>query len=155
MIIRPLSDSGIYKRCFSYLCEYCLSNEFSKCLYINHETFRDNLAVIKPQWDVLKKKKELIKKRVKKNAQNIDSNDSEEKIEYVQTGASSFIKLNSINVIRTGDDFPYYLVKLKKDSFLTDGNTKDDCGKTFPPMTKVTVGHYYEYFKSKRVTYII
>ena len=50
-------------------------------------------------------------------------------------------------MFRTGDDFPYYFVKLKKDPFLTDGNTKDDCGQTFPPMTKVIVGHYYEHFK--------
>ena len=30
LINQPLSDSGVYKQCFSCLCEYCLSNEFSK-----------------------------------------------------------------------------------------------------------------------------
>ena len=48
--------SGVYKRCFSCLCEYCLSNEFSKYLCIDHETFRENPALIKPQWHILKKK---------------------------------------------------------------------------------------------------
>ena len=50
-------------------------------------------------------------------------------------------------MIRTGDDFPYYLVKLKKDLYLTDSNIKDDYGQIFPPMTKVIVRNYYEHFK--------
>ena len=55
-INQPLSDSGIFKRCFSCLCECCLSNKFRKCLYIDHETFREKPALIKPQYF---KKKEL------------------------------------------------------------------------------------------------
>ena len=50
-------------------------------------------------------------------------------------------------MIRTSDDFPNYLVKLKKDSFLTDSNTKDDYGQTFPLMTKIIVYNYYEHLK--------
>ena len=50
-------------------------------------------------------------------------------------------------MIRTDDDFPYYLVKLRKDLFLTDSNVKDDYGQTFLPMTKVIAGNYYEHFK--------
>ena len=68
-------------------------------------------------------------------------------IEYDETEASAFVKQNDITVIRDIDDFPYHIVKLKKDPFLIDGNTKDDYVQTFPPMTKVIVGHYYEHFK--------
>ena len=94
-----------------------------------------------------------LKKRVKKNAQNIndssedDSSDSEKEIEYDETETSSLVKCNDIAVIQTSDDFPYYLVKLKKDLFLTDSNTKDDHGQTFPTMIKIIVGNYYEHFK--------
>ena len=31
LINQPYLESGVCKQCFSYLCEYCLSNEFSKC----------------------------------------------------------------------------------------------------------------------------
>ena len=52
LINQPLSYSGVYKRCFSCLYEYCLNNVFSKCLNIDHETFRENRALIKPQWRI-------------------------------------------------------------------------------------------------------
>ena len=78
---------------------------------------------------------------------NDGSNDIEEEIEYDETEASSLVKCNDIVVIQTGDNFPYYLVKLKEDPFLTDSNIEDDYGETFPSMTKVILGNYYEYFK--------
>ena len=53
-------------------------------------------------------------------------------------------------MIRTGDDFPYYLVKLKKDLFLTDSNIKDGYGQTFHARTKVIVGNYNEHFKQAK-----
>ena len=56
LIKQPLSDSGVHKWRFSCLCEYCLSNEFSKCLYIDRETFREDPALVKPQWHIFKKK---------------------------------------------------------------------------------------------------
>ena len=43
LINQPLLDSGVYKQWFSCLCEYCLSNEFSKRLYI------ENPALLKLQ----------------------------------------------------------------------------------------------------------
>ena len=57
-------------------------------------------------------------------------------------------------MIRDIDDFPYHIVKLKKDPFLIDGNTKDDYVQTFPPMTKVLLVIIMSILsKSKRVTY--
>ena len=131
------------KRYFSCFCEYLLSNEFSKCLYIDHQTFRENSALIKLQWQILKK-------GVKKNVQNVESNDSSEddssdsdkEIEYYENETCSLVKCNDIAVIWTCDDFPYYIVKLKKDPFLTDSKIKDDYGQIFTPMTKVIVGHH-------------
>ena len=75
-------------------------------------------------------------------------------IEYDETEASAFVKQNDITVIRDIDDFPYHIVKLKKDPFLIDGNTKDDYVQTFPPMTKVLLVIIMSILsKSKRVTY--
>ena len=90
-------------------------------------------------WHLLNLNGTYFKKGDEKNAQNIESNDiseddsrdSEEEIEY-ETKASLLVKCNDIAVIQTGDDFPYYLVKLKKDLFLTDSNTKVDYSQTFP-----------------------
>ena len=76
LIIQPLSDSGVYKQCFSCLCEYCLSNEFSKCLYIDHETFREN-PVLNRQWHI-----------ENNDSNEDDSSDNEKEIEYDETEVS-------------------------------------------------------------------
>ena len=49
-------------------------------------------------------------------------------------------------MIRNGDVFQYYLVKLKKKSFLTV-ILKVAVVTPFPPMTKIIVVNYYWYFK--------
>ena len=121
-----MTDSRVFKGYCSYLCEYCFSNESSKCLYIDHETFSENAGLVKPQWYIFKK--------VKVNA------------EYDETEASSLVKSSDIAVTWTGDDLTYNLVKLENDLFLTEGNTKDDYGQTFFSMTKVIGGHYYKRF---------
>ena len=56
----------------------------------------------------------------------------------------------------TGDHFPYYLVKLKKDPFLTDSNTKDDYGQTFAQWQKLLLVIIMSILNMlKWVTYII
>lgn len=64
-----------------------------------------------------------------------------------ETEASSLVKCNDTTVIRNGDVFQYYLVKLKKNPFLRDSDTKYGHGYTFPPMTKIIVVNYYWHFK--------
>ena len=79
-------------------------------------------------------------KGLKKNAKNIESNDSneddssgsEEEIEYDETQPSSHLKCNDIAVIRTGNDFPYYFLKLNKNPFLTNGMLKMTVVRHFP-----------------------
>ena len=127
-----MTDSRVFKGYCSYLCEYCFSNESSKCLYIDHETFSENAGLVKPQWYIFKK--------VKVNA------------EYDETEASSLVKSSDIAVTWTGDDLTYNLVKLENDLFLTEGNTKDDYGQTFFSMTKVMVVIITSVlYKSKRI----
>ena len=41
----------------------------------------------------------------------------------------------------------YTSSEIKERPIPEDSNTKDDYVQTFPPITKIIVGNYYEYFK--------
>ena len=49
-----------------------------------------------------------------------------------------------IAVIKTGDDHPYYLLKLTKDPYKTTSLTTDGYGHEFPPLHRVVEGNYLE-----------
>ena len=125
MINQPFLDSGVYERQFSCLGEYFVRNEFSKYLYIDHETELIQ-RLLNPKGIFFKKKtKQMELKRMLKIIESNDSSEedstqSEEKIEHNETEASSLVKCNDIAVIEP--------VKLKKNPFLTDCNIKDDYG---------------------------
>ena len=114
-----------------------------------------NIQQVKPVWEVFKKKGE--KSERARNESNDDSSSSEDSTsesegenQYEDTETSCIVKCSYVAVIRTGDKFPYYLVKLTKDPFFTNKCIKDDYGHFIPANTKVIEGHYYEVFKDKR-----
>ena len=121
MINQPFLDSGVYKRQFSCF----VRNEFSKYLYIDHETELIQRLLNPKSIFFKKKQKQMELKRMLKIIESNDSSEedstqSEEKIEHNETEASSLVKCNDIAVIEP--------VKLKKNPFLTDCNIKDDYG---------------------------
>ena len=54
-----------------------------------------------------------------------------------ETEASKLIQEGDIAVIKTGDDHPYYLLKLTKDPYETMSFTTDGYGHEFPPLHHV------------------
>ena len=57
------------------------------------------------------------------------------------------LKLPSdIAVIKTGDDYAYYLLKLTSSPYETESEVTDDYSHTFPPFHRVVEGNYLEVF---------
>ena len=46
--------------------------------------------------------------------------------------------------IKTGDNYPYYLLKLKKDPYVMEDVVSDDYGHVFLPSRRAVEGHYFE-----------
>ena len=68
----------------------------------------------------------------------------------MESEASKLIQNGDIAVIKTGDDHPYYLLKLTKESYETEELVKDDYGHDFPPQHRVVEGHYLEIHKTNK-----
>ena len=90
------------------------------------------------------------KKKEDSDSELCDLNEEEE-IEweemYTETEAAKFIETGDIAVIKTGDDHPYYLLRLTASPFMTEASMKDDYNHTFPPYHRVVIGHYLEVHK--------
>ena len=55
-----------------------------------------------------------------------------------------------IAVIKTGDDHPYYLLKLTKDPYETQETITDSYNHKFPPYHRVIVGNYLQFQKEQK-----
>ena len=66
---------------------------------------------------------------------------------YSLKQAAKFIIKGDIAVIKTGDDHPYYLLKLTSSPYETVSEITDDYRHTFPPYHRVVEGNYLEVFK--------
>ena len=47
-------------------------------------------------------------------------------------------------IVKAGDDYLYYLVKLIFDPFATESETKDYYNHTYPPEHKIVIGNYLD-----------
>ena len=47
-------------------------------------------------------------------------------------------------IVKTDDDYAYYLIKCTCDPFATDSETKDYYNHTYPPEHKIVVGNYLD-----------
>ena len=108
-----------------------------------------------PIWHTFKEKGErsaIVRKD--KDKKSISSKDSaserEEEIDYKETEASCNVKCHDVAIVCTGDGFPYYLVKLRKDPFTTTECVKDDYGHYILANTKTIEGNYYKIFKGTK-----
>ena len=68
----------------------------------------------------------------------------EEEWEWKETEAAQLIEKGDIAVIKTGDDYPYYLLKLTDPPFVTTDNVVDDYNHEFPANHRVVKGNYLE-----------
>ena len=72
------------------------------------------------------------------------------KFEYFKSEASKLILKGDIAVIKTGDDHPYYLLKLTKDPYETQETITDSYNHKFPPYHRVLEGNYLELHKEQK-----
>ena len=75
--------------------------------------------------------------------------------EYLESNASKIIVSGDIAFIKTGDNHPYYLLKLTKDPYVTEGVVSDDYGEVVFPSWKVVEGHCLEIHKNINDGYIL
>ena len=78
------------------------------------------------------------------------ASESEEEIDYEETEASCIVKCHDVAVVCTGDGFPYYLVKVSRDPFITTECVKDDYGHYILTNKEVIEGNYYKIFKETK-----
>ena len=84
------------------------------------------------------------------NEGDLNSEEKDElESEYTETEALKYIQINDIAVIKTGDNHPYYLLKLTSSPYVTTDEIQNDYGHIFPPQHKVMEGHYLEEHKIK------
>ena len=84
--------------------------------------------------------------------EDISDNEFDEldEIEYFESEASKLILKGDIAVIKTGDDHPYYLLKLTKDPYETQETITDSYNHKFPPYHRVIEGNYLELHKEQK-----
>ena len=64
---------------------------------------------------------------------------------FIETETSKHIQEDDVAVIKTGDDHPYYLLKVTS-FFKTKAETRGDYRHTFPPGHRVVEGHDLEIY---------
>ena len=79
-----------------------------------------------------------------------DEFDELDEIEYFESEASKLILKGDIAVIKTGDDHPYYLLKLTKDPYETQETITDSYNHKFPPYHRVIEGNYLKLHKEQK-----
>ena len=72
------------------------------------------------------------------------------KFEYFKSEASKLILKGDIAVIKTGDDHPYYLLKLRKDLYETQEIITDSYNHKSPLYHRVIQGNYQELHKEQK-----
>ena len=84
-------------------------------------------------------------------ANELDEEEAEEwEEDYIETEASKFIQGGDIAVIKTGDDFQYYLFKLISTPFELQEQTTDHYNHKFPPFHRVVEENYLEVHRNKQ-----
>ena len=64
--------------------------------------------------------------------------------------APRLIQEGDIAVIKTGDDHPYYPLKLLRDAFETEATISHDYNHEFPSFLRMVEGNYFELHKSRK-----
>ena len=97
------------------------------------------------------------RRKKRRKTEDEDSNDGDldedevrerDEEDYIESDASKVMVQGDIVVIKTSDDYPYYLLQLTDDPFETENIVSDDYGHFFPPNHRVMKGHYLEIHKN-------
>ena len=141
------NDKSVMARHCSCGCKSCLNNE-EACESI--ATFRDCERLILPQLHNFNEKSQVECNQDAKEDISDDEFDELDEIEYFESEASKLILKGDIAVIKTGDDHPYYLLKLTKDPYETQETITYSYNHKFPPYHRVIEGNYLELHKEQK-----
>ena len=150
VVTTPGDKSLINYRNISCACTNCLRGEFASC---RKNQFKDVSEIITLKKHVFSTtgKRKAADPHASDIEINMDLNDDvineRETAEFMESEASKLIK-GDIALIKTGDDHPYYLLKLSNDPYETEGVVSDDYNHDFPPLHRVVEGHYLEMHKT-------
>ena len=107
----PSKGSGLYDRQFSCLCDSCMSGNFKNCIYLKDSqgcnSFSNCSDVNDPKWHVFSNTIDTGEDEFMDEYDNDFSGDT-----FIETEASLLVKQGDIAIVKTSDDYPYYLVKL-------------------------------------------
>ena len=125
-------------------CSCCLSGNYKECVCLEQfQEYPDLIQMVKPFTSK--------NGNASEGEEDLDNDlDEDEQIEwdemFIETEASKHIQEGDVAVIKTGDDHPYYLLKVTC-LFETKAETTDDHCYTFPPAHQVVEGHYLKIYK--------
>ena len=128
-------------------CKTCLNNE-EACE--NIAGFRACEHLILPQLHNFNEKSQVDCNQDAEEDTSDDEFDELDEIKYFESEASKLILKGDIAVIKTGDDHPYYLLKLTKDPYETQETITDSYNHKFPPYHTVIEGNYLELHKEQK-----
>ena len=151
IVTTPGDNTAIHYRRNSCGCQHCLKGQYKEC---------ESLAEFSsyPQQITMQKHKFVIKSSKKKSGDETDDDETNEldeeeqaewEEEYIETEASKFIQEGDIAIIKTGDDYQYYLLKLTSNPYELQELTTDDYNHKFPPFHRVVAGNYLEIHKEQ------
>ena len=138
----PGKDMLINYRQISCGCNSCLSDKFANCKY------SDEFSEYPEPSQMLQYNFKLSSSKF-----SVDEGDLNEEEEcewdniYKETEAAQYIEQGDLAVIKTGDDYPYYLLQVTSPPYETVSEVKDDFNHTIPPYHRVIEGNYLEVHK--------
>ena len=129
-----------------YSC--CLSGNYKECVCLEQfQQYPDLTQMVKHRFS-------LKNGNASEREEDVDNDlDEDEQIEwdkmFIETEASKHIQEGDVAVIKTGDDHPYYLLKVTS-LFKTKAETTDNYRHTSPPAHWVVEGPYLEIYKENQ-----
>ena len=148
VVTSPSDHSSILYREFCCVCPSCFSGDSSSCNRKNQ--FKDVIDMITFKKHVFqvegKRKKKLVTGAEDDSSTDLNEDEIQEREqeEFMESEASKVIQSGDIALIKTGDDHPYYLLKLTTEPYETESAVVDDYGHDFPPLHRIVEGNYLE-----------
>ena len=140
IVTSPVTTTSVaYRKC-SCACSHCLGGKFDEC---------ESREIFKKCKTSIEMKEHTFSISAAKQVPEKDLNEEEEveyeeEWEWKETEAAQLIEKGDIAVIKTGDDYPYYLLKLTDPPFVTTDNVIDGYNHAFPANHRVVRGNYLE-----------
>ena len=134
----PSFEDGVFIKNFSCPCSHCLQPDYTQCIYVQRSD-----SISREKTDTILPKLHDFYEEEQGYRDHYDFEESDEE-DFLVTEASHMISSCDIALVKTGNDYPYYLVELICYQFTTESETKDHYNHTHPPEHRIVIGNYLE-----------